>query len=137
MPAALKEKIFGTPPSRVNIPWMIRYAEDLITIINSIGFCIRPPVLRSLGPDFYARALNAVTGSDYTADSVLTAAGEIWKLQHRFNQREGETISEYRFPERFYRESLPRLEGTPHPPLSKENVRNIIDAYLRIRKEET
>jgi aldehyde:ferredoxin oxidoreductase len=136
MPAALKEKIFGTPPSRVNIPWMIRYAEDLITIINSIGFCIRPPILRSLGPDFYARALNAVTGSDYSADSVLTAAGEIWRLQYRFNQREGETISEYRFPERFYRESLPRLEGTPHPPLSKENVQNIIDTYLRIRKEE-
>ncbi|HAA34029.1 MAG TPA: hypothetical protein DCD97_01820 [Firmicutes bacterium] len=117
MPSQLKAQIFGSPPSRVSIPLMIKYAEDLITIINSVGFCIRPPVLRSLGPDFYARALNCVTGSNFSADSLLDAAARIWALQHRFNQEEGESLEEYSFPERFYREPLPRGEGeSPHPP---------------------
>jgi aldehyde:ferredoxin oxidoreductase len=133
MPAHLKAQIFGSPPSRVSIPSMIKYAEDLITIINSVGFCIRPPVLRSLGPDFYARALNAVTGSDFTADSLLAGAEKIWELQHRFNRREGESREEYRFPERFYREPLPGDEGTLHPPLSEENVQKVLDAYFKIR----
>ena len=95
---------------------------------------IRPPVLRSLGPTLRPR-LKRCNGSN-TADSVLSAAGKIWELQHHFNQREGETISEYKFPERFYREPLPRLEGKPHPPLSEKNVQNIIETYLKIRKEE-
>lgn len=112
---------------------MISYAEDLITIINSTGLCIRPPVLRTLGPDFYARALNAATGSTHTANSVMEAAGKIWHLQHGFNRREGETYDEYIFPERFYTEPLPRGKNSPHPPLSRENVRHIIEKYLHFR----
>src|SRR5690606_13706539 len=91
MPSQLKAQIFGSPPSRVSISLMIKYAEDLITIINSVGFCIRPPVLRSLGPDFYARALTCVTGSNFSADSLLDAAARIWTLQHRFTRDEGES----------------------------------------------
>jgi aldehyde:ferredoxin oxidoreductase len=133
MPAGLKEIIFGNPPLGVSIPHMISYAEDLITIINSTGLCIRPPVLRTLGPDFYARALNAATGSTHTANSVMEAAGKIWHLQHGFNRREGETYDEYIFPERFYTEPLPRGKNSPHPPLSRENVRHIIEKYLHFR----
>jgi aldehyde:ferredoxin oxidoreductase len=136
MPSDLKEKIFGSPPDHVYIPQMLKYAEDLITIINSTGFCIRPPVLRSLGPDFFARALNVVTGSDFTADSLLESAAQIWEMQHRFNRREGETKDEYRFPARFYHELLSRPGGEPHPPLSPEKVQKILQAYFQIRNWE-
>jgi aldehyde:ferredoxin oxidoreductase len=134
MPSQLKAQIFGSPPSRVSIPLMIKYAEDLITIINSVGFCIRPPVLRTLGPEFYARALNCVTGSNFSADSLLDTAARIWALQHRFNREAGESPGEYSFPERFYREALPRGEGeSPHPPLSRENVQKVMEAYFKSR----
>jgi len=137
MPADLKAQIFGDPPSGVNIPGMLKYAEDLITIINSAGFCIRPPVLRTLGPDFFARALNCVTGSNYSEESLLASAQKIWELQHSFNRREGETLEEYRFPERFYREPLPRGEGqSPHPPLNRENVQKIVESYFKKRGKE-
>ncbi|MDO9533931.1 MAG: aldehyde ferredoxin oxidoreductase family protein [Bacillota bacterium] len=136
MPVLLKEKIFGSPPSHVYIPQMMKYAEDIITIINSVGLCIRPPVLRSLGPDFFSRALNAATGSDLTEESILAAAGEIWKLQHQFNEREGQTLDEFRFPERFYREPLPGLENTSHPPISENNVKKLLDSYFKIRNED-
>lgn len=134
MPAKLKEKIFGNPPAKVSIPLMIGYAEDLITIMNSTGLCIRPPVLRTLGPDFFARALNAATGSTFTAEGVLEAAGKIWHLQHRFNRREGESYREYVFSPRFYREPLP---GGPnqeeYPPLSRKHVQQVIKEYFAAR----
>jgi len=133
MPAGLKEEIFESPPSKVYLPLMIRYAEDLITIINSTGLCIRPPVLRTLGPDFYARAQNAVTGSTFTPESILEAADNIWQLQHQFNRREGESYTEYVFPPRFYLESLPRGLNHDYPPLSRENVQQIVKEYLACR----
>ncbi|MGI5823451.1 MAG: aldehyde ferredoxin oxidoreductase family protein [Dethiobacteria bacterium] len=136
MPPALKNKIFGSPPAHIYIPQMLKYAEDLLTIINSTGFCIRTPVLHSLGPDFFARALNIVTGSDFTAETLLNSAAQIWALQHRFNRQEGETKDEYRFPARFYHEPLPRNGGEPHPPLSPENVQKVLEAYFAIRNED-
>lgn len=136
MPPELKDKIFGAPPAHIYIPQMLKYAEDLITIINSTGFCIRTPVLHSLGPDFYARALNAVTSSDFTADSLLKSAAQIWAMQHRFNRQEGETRDEYKFPARFYRESLPWSGAEPHPPLSPENVEKVLEAYFAIRSHD-
>lgn len=133
MPVRLKKEIFGDPPQGVNLPRMACYAENLITIINSVGFCIRPPVLRSLGPDFYARALQAVTGRDYTEESVYQAAEAIWELQHQFNLREGETAADYCYPDRFYEESLPGADGTVVPPLSREEVEKNVQKYFMAR----
>jgi aldehyde:ferredoxin oxidoreductase len=133
MPARLKREIFGSPPRGVDLPAMARYAEDLITIINCVGFCIRPPVLRSLGPDFYARALRAVTGREYDEESILAAASSIWELQREFNRREGETAADYRYPERFYREGLPGRDGSTVPPLDREQVTANVEEYFRRR----
>ena len=135
MPEALKKEIFGDPPAGTNIPAMAVYSEDLITVINSVGFCIRPPVLRSLGPDFYARALNAAYGDNFDENSVLAAAKRIWDLQHAFNRREGESISSYQFPARFYKEPLPGKDKS-HLPLSREKVLDNIREYMKIRKWE-
>ncbi|HSW36007.1 MAG TPA: aldehyde ferredoxin oxidoreductase family protein [Candidatus Limnocylindrales bacterium] len=132
MPERFKTAIFGEPPTGVNIPAMTVYAENLISIINSVGFCIRPPVLRSLGPDFYARALNAVYGDDFDEDGVYAAGQRIWDLQHNFNQREGESLSDYEFPSRFYKEPLPG-KNLNHPPLERQEVLRNIREYMKIR----
>ncbi|MFC1896790.1 aldehyde ferredoxin oxidoreductase family protein, partial [Thermodesulfobacteriota bacterium] len=107
MPDKLKREIFGDPPSKVDIPMMAKYSETLSTILNSVGLCNRPTVLRSLGPDFIARALSLVTGINYTAEELIRIAEDIWDLQHQFNLREGETREEYALPSRFYEEDLP------------------------------
>jgi aldehyde:ferredoxin oxidoreductase len=133
IPAALKTEIFGSPPAGVNLPRMAAYAENLITIINCVGFCIRPPVLRSLGPDFYARALSAVTGREYDESSVYDAAAAVWNLQHEFNVREGETVADYRYPDRFYNESLPGRGERMTPPLNRADVEQNIRAYFDAR----
>jgi len=132
MPGFLKEEIFGEPPFKVDIPRMAKYAEDLITIINSTGLCIRPPVHRALGAGFYARALTAVTGHPYSEQEVLKIASHIWDLQHQFNVREGEKIDEYAFPDRFYEESLPVRSGTK-PPLPREDIEEVLQRYFTAR----
>lgn len=134
MPERLKNEIFSE--KGINLPRMVCYAEDLITIINSAGLCIRPPVLRSLGPDFLARALTAVTGRPYDEDSVLAAAAKTWHLQRQFNQREGETDDEIRFPERFYTESVPGKGGNPVPPLDKAQVEENLREYYLYRNRQ-
>jgi aldehyde:ferredoxin oxidoreductase len=133
MPSRLKKDIFGEPPTGVNLPKMACYAENLITIVNSVGLCIRPPVLRSLGPDFYARALSAVTGHNYDAGTVLTAAAATWDLQYQFNLREGENVSDYKYPDRFYDESLPGIGGSTVQPLDRAQVAENIDEYFKAR----
>ncbi|KUK83575.1 MAG: Aldehyde ferredoxin oxidoreductase [Pelotomaculum thermopropionicum] len=133
MPKNLKKAIFGAPPYKVDIPLMAKYAEDLITIINSAGLCIRPPVHRALGADFYARALTAVTGHSYTEREVLAAASNIWDLQHEFNVRAGEKKAEYVFPDRFYEEALPVRSGNK-PPLSRDVINRVLQRYFAARK---
>lgn len=133
IPAALKKELFGEPPSGVNLPKMTVYAENLITIINCVGFCLRPPVLRSLGPDYYARALAAVTGRDYDENSVYAAAAAVWDLQHAFNVREGETVADYRYPHRFYEANLAGRGGKLTQPLNRNEVEENVQAYFAAR----
>ncbi len=135
MPKFLKEEIFGEAPYKVDIPKMAKYAEDLITIINSTGLCIRPPVHRALGADFYARALTAVTGHPYTEQEVMKVAENIWDLQHRFNVREGEKMEECAFPDRFYEEPLPVQSGT-NSPLPRDITKKILKSYFKARRME-
>lgn len=132
MPEVLKKEIFGEPPFKVDIPRMAVYSEDLITIINSAGLCIRPPVHRGLGPAFYARALAALSGNHYTELDVMKAAADIWLLQYQFNVREGEKIEEYVFPDRFYEESIPVQSGTK-PPLPREIISEVLQSYFKAR----
>ena len=132
MPQQLKQAVFGDPPSRVDIPMMAQYAESLSTILNSVGLCNRPPVLRSLGPDFCARALSLVTGIDYTAEQLLRSAENIWDLQHRFNVSEGETMEDYRLPSRFHEEELP-IGSTTKRRLDKDKIDQIVRRYFSLR----
>ena len=97
-----------------------------------MGLCNRPPVLRSLGPDFYARALSVVTGIDYTAEELLRIGENIWNLQHQFNLREGETREEYTFPSRFYEEDLPAGSTTKRR-LDKDQVDQAVKRYFSLR----
>lgn len=133
MPENVKQEIFGNPPCGVNLPRMAVYAENLITIINCVGFCLRPPVLRSLGPHFYARALNAVTGSAETADSIYAKAAAVWDLQRAFNQRQGETLADYCYPERFYTECTPGHDGKTVHPLKRSEVEENVRQYFSAR----
>ena len=56
MPEELKRKTIDLENDITYIPEMSKWAEDLINLYNSVGICIRPPVMEKVGPTIIAEA---------------------------------------------------------------------------------
>ena len=131
MPEAIKEKILGNPPSSIHIPGMAKYAEELIVLLNSVGMCIRPPVLRTIGPSLMSEALNVLYGYEMDENMLLTIAERIITMEHLFNFERGLTFKEFSFPERFYKESVDYVGGK-RLPLDRERVEAMLRKYFAL-----
>lgn len=107
MPKELKKKIIDPEMKTTDIVLMEKWSEDLISVFNSIGICIRPPSLQSIGPTSIARLLQACVGWNMDAEEVMQAGERIWNLQRLYNLREGERRKDSIFPKRFYKDPLP------------------------------
>jgi len=144
MPQALKDSILGRPPSKVAIPAMAKYSEEYMTLLNSFGLCIRPPVLRTIGPSLMSEAFRAVYGYEIDENELLFAAERIVNMAHLFNLDRGLTFQEYRYPERFYKELEGYVKGK-RMPLDHIRIEGMLKAYFALRgwdetgrvKEET
>lgn len=106
IPNELKEKTINLEEDTVDIALMSKWAEDLINLYNSIGICIRPPIMEKVGPTVLAKAYTELTGITITAEELMQGAERTWNLIKLFNLREGENPEEIRFPERFYKVPL-------------------------------
>jgi aldehyde:ferredoxin oxidoreductase len=132
MPQTLKNSILGTPPSKVAIPAMAKYSEEYITLLNSFGLCIRPPVLRTIGPSLMSEAFSAVYGYEMDENELLFAAERIVNMAHLFNLDRGLTFQEYRYPERFHKESEDYVKGE-RLPLDHTKIEEMLKAYFELR----
>lgn len=130
MPEKMKERLFDG--DHADIPRMSKWAEDLITVYNSVGLCIRPPVLQSIGPERIARVFSAVTGRETTAAQIMLAGERTWNRQKLFNLACGEETDQSAYPDRFYREPMPAgpSEGRI---LDREKVAAVLAEYYRER----
>ncbi|MEN6350108.1 MAG: aldehyde ferredoxin oxidoreductase family protein [Syntrophomonas sp.] len=127
MPEGLKEKVFDLENDTVDIAEMSRWAEDLINLFNSLGVCIRPPVLEGLGPVVLAEAYTAHTGLEMTAGELMEGAERAWNLMKLFNLREGETIGDLKFPRRFYKEAV------GDKTLDENKIQQVLRKYFEAR----
>ena len=132
MPQEIKDDVLGNPPSRIHIPGMTKYAEELLVLLNSFGLCIRPPVLRTVGPSLMAEALNAMYGYEVDEKILMRNAERIVNMEHLFNLDRGLSVQEYRFPERFYTESIDYVGGK-RLPLDKGQVDRVVQEYFALR----
>jgi aldehyde:ferredoxin oxidoreductase len=132
MPQELKDRIFGTPPSRVYMPAMAKYAEEYILLLNSFGLCIRAPILRTVGPSHLAEAFTALYGGQMDAAELLAIAERLFTLAHLFNLERGMRIEEFCFPERFYRDSV-KFQGGERPALDRSGVDKLLQEYFALR----
>lgn len=107
MTEELKSAIFEPETHDVNIPRMAKWSEDLISVYNALGVCIRPPVLQAWGPTLFSRLYTALTGIEVTPGEIMQAGERIWNLQKLFNLRAGESPEHSVYPDRFYVEPLP------------------------------
>ena len=132
MPQSVKESVLNTQLKRTYIPKMAQYSEELMVLLNSMGLCIRPPVLRTIGPSLMAEAFNALYGCDVDENCLLTIAERVINLQHLFNLEQGQTFNDYSFPERFYTEQVDYMGGKREP-LEKAKVENMVTEYFHLR----
>ncbi|MHB8156842.1 MAG: aldehyde ferredoxin oxidoreductase family protein [Desulfocucumaceae bacterium] len=131
MPEPLKRASFDHSTRDVNIPAMSRWAEDLISIYNALGMCIRPPILHTVGPDLFSRLMSALTGLDITPEQIAQAGERIWNTIKLFNLKHGETPEQSDYPPRFYMDrtgSSPDKKG-----LSPELVKAALHEYYIAR----
>ncbi len=122
-----KDRIFDFEKNTISIPDMAAWAQDHMNVVNSIGICIRPPVLWSLGPTTYARVLETLTGMPFTPSDVMKAGERISVLGRLFNSRAGERREDFRFSSRYY--SVP-LKGRK---LEAKKIGNVLDRYFELR----
>ena len=101
-------------------------------LLNSVGMCIRAPVLRSIGPSLIAEALRAIYCTVLDENALLATAERLFNLEHLFNLERGMTVEEFRFPERFYRESV-KFTGGERPPLDRDEIERLLQRYFNLR----
>jgi len=106
MPGDIKKVVFDDVTRDVNIPLMSKWSEDLISVYNALGMCIRPPVLHTVGPTLFSRMFSALTGIDITAEQIAKAGERIWNTIKLFNLKHGEKPEQSDYPNRFYSEGL-------------------------------
>lgn len=132
MPELIKQEIFESDTRNVSIPKMAKWSEDLISLYNCVGLCIRPPVLQAVGPTLIAEIYESLTGFQISSEEMQRAGERIWNMQKLFNLREGETKESSCYPARFYKEELPGSASTGKE-LSPEKVAEALAEYYEAR----
>jgi aldehyde:ferredoxin oxidoreductase len=132
MPQKIKEEIFHPESKDVNIPKMSKWAEDLISLYNTLGMCIRPPVLQAVGPTLLAELYSSLTGIEITGEVLMKTGERIWNLQKLFNLREGEKKEDSVYPQRFYQEMLPDGPSRGRI-LNPAKVQETLEEYYKAR----
>ena len=127
MPDNLKEEIIDMENDTVDIAKMSHWAEDLINLYNSVGICIRPPVMDRIGPTTLAEAYQVFTGIDMNPVEIMEGAERAWNLMKLFNLREGEDIKDLKFPRRFYEEAIGEKV------LDEAKVQQVLSNYFKAR----
>jgi len=79
--------------------------QDLTALIDSAGVCLFTSF--ALGAEDYAELLSALTGTEYTAETVLEAGERIWNQEKLFNLKAGIEPSEDTLPKRLLETEIP------------------------------
>ena len=99
--------------------------------VNSVGTCIRPPVLYSLGPTIYSKLLTALTGIEFSPEDVRKAGERITNIQRIFNFKAGEKREGIKYGPKFYNMPIKGRE------LDKAKVDKVLDEYFEVRNWDT
>lgn len=110
--------------------WAKTY-QDLTAAIDAMGLCLFTSF--AMGAQEYADMLNAVTGSNHTADSLLDAGDRIWNIERLFNLDVGFTKADDTLPKRLLEEGMPEgpAKGMVH------RLSELLPEYYSLRGWDT
>ncbi len=110
---------------------IIKIAEDLNAVIDSIGACKFACLGASL--EEYAKGFAAVTGLAYDTQDLLRIGDNIYTLERHINTLRGFTRKDDMLPERFYKEPGTNGPGIDILPISRAAFDEALSRYYRIR----
>jgi len=79
--------------------------QNTAAAIDSLGVCKFANL--AVGEEYFARALSAVTGLNYSTGDLIRAGERIWNLERLYNLREGFTAADDTLPPRMLEEPVP------------------------------
>ncbi|SMP66448.1 aldehyde ferredoxin oxidoreductase family protein [Anoxynatronum buryatiense] len=108
-------------------PEWVKIFQDLTAAIDSSGMCLFTSF--AMNADDYADMMNAVTGTDFDAASLLAAGDRIWNMEKLFNINSGLGKADDTLPKRLLED--PIAEGPSKGSLSQLGV--LLPKYYDVR----
>jgi len=90
----------------------VKTFQDLTAVIDSLGLCLFTSF--ALGAQDYVDLVNAVCGTDYTAETLLEVGSRIYTLERLFNLKAGIDPKEDKLPKRLLEEPIPEGPSKGH-----------------------
>ncbi|WP_070000584.1 aldehyde ferredoxin oxidoreductase family protein [Cellulosilyticum sp. I15G10I2] len=82
----------------------VKVFQDLTAFIDASGLCLFTSF--AMGAGDYANMINAVIGTDWTAEDVLTAGERIWNIERLYNLEAGIDPSQDTLPKRLLEDGI-------------------------------
>jgi aldehyde:ferredoxin oxidoreductase len=110
---------------------IIKIAEDTNAAVDSLVACKFSFFGATL--EEYAELLEAVTGEEFSAQTLKEIGERIHLTERFYNCANGFDAKDDRLPERFFREPGSSGEGIEIPPIDKQRLEEELQKYYRIR----
>jgi aldehyde:ferredoxin oxidoreductase len=110
---------------------IIKIAEDVNAAVDSLVACKFAFFGASL--EEYGELVSAVTGVEYTPESLKQIGERIYLTERFYNCENGFSHADDLLPERFYSEPGTSGEGIDVPPIDKARFEEELQKYYRIR----
>jgi len=110
---------------------IIKIAEDVNAAVDSLVACKFAFFGATL--EEYGELLSAVTGVEYSPESLKAIGERIYLTERFYNCENGFSAADDMLPERFFREAGSAGEGIDVPPLDRMRFEEELRKYYRIR----
>jgi aldehyde:ferredoxin oxidoreductase len=128
------ERLFGTKNAADRFsydgkPEMVKWYEEYSAVGDALEFCRIAQLGLNMPLDLIAEIVNAVTGLEYTAESLLEVGERIVQVERIFNLNNGLKPGDDRLPTRFLEEAIASGPSKGH----RYNQEKVIRKYYTLR----
>ena len=121
--------VFEVKTETEGVPAEVKWGQDYFTAIDSVGGCWSLYMTTSEDFGDMVAMLSALTGVDYTEESLLLAGERIWNLERQFNLKAGLTAADDTLSKRILEE--PCLKGAAEGQVVRLN--EMLPEYYELR----
>jgi len=111
--------------------------QNFVALVDSLGLCLFASdhnrwYFPGLGSDKMADLITAITGTDWTKESLMQAGERVFNLEKMFNFREGFRRDDDTLPDRFFEEPL-TVGSKEGAVLDRAEFSEMLDIYYKER----